>query len=683
MQRGIRIVVALWCVAVVAAGCSDTSEVRSTPTTTVVLPRASAAPVDVASLGTDPSTEGRCDPLGARCLLPWPDDHLTVADPSTPTRRRLAIDPLSTPANASGVHIDVTDQDRGDGWSPGSTLMVEIPGLDPAALPSLEKPETSLAPDAPIVLVDATTGRRHPYWAELDANADPGTAPLLLIHPAKNFLDGHHIVVGLRHLTTSDGTAVVPTPAFAAYRDGQRTTDPAFERRRPQMDETFAALARAGVVRSSLQLAWDFTVASTQSLTGRLVAMRDDAFAQLGDAAPTFTVDQVTDSPRPTVRRQVQGTFQVPDYLTDGGAPGGRLVLDDHGLPQRQATPFTAHYTCVLPDAAASKPARMALYGHGLLGDQSEVTGRLTTKMSATYDIAYCATDWYGMSEDDVSTALGALSDLSAFARLPDRLHEGLLAFLFLGRLMTHHDGFSSNDAFRLDGKPALKTDELYFDGNSQGAILGGALTAVAQDFTRAALGEAGMNYHLLLDRSVDFDEYALVLKPAYPARFDRITGLALAQLLWDRGETDGYANHVTTDPLPHTPRHTVLLYGAVGDHQVTEYSLRVEAATMGAAAHEPIAAPGRVVGTDPGWLLPRLDDAHRGGSAYYLWDTGSPSSPVTNTPSRQGHDPHDDTPSIPQLQKLKDGFWHPKGTAAEVCGGQPCVVPVPPENAD
>jgi hypothetical protein len=153
--------------------------------------------------------------------------------------------------------------------------------------------------------------------------------------------------------------------------------------------------------------------------------------------------------------------------------------------------------------------------------------------------------------------------------------------------------------------------------------------------------------------------------------------------LLWDRGETDGYANHVTADPLPGTPAHDVLLLGAVGDHQVTEYSLRVEAATLGVAAHVPIAAAGRVAETDPGWLLTPIDQYPHQGSAYFLWDTGSPSSPVGNTPPREGHDPHDDTPNIPGVRDLKDQFWHPDGAVEDVCNGQPCTAPIPPENAD
>ena len=638
------------------------------------------------ALDIDPATEERCDPIAAPCMLPWPNDYFTVEDSSTATGRRLALVKESLPANTTGLHVDPTDQNRGDGWSPGSPVMVQIDGLDAVRsnLPGLPDPQRSLDADSPIVLVDATTGERHPFWAELDVLADAGETPLLMIHPSRNFADGHRIVVGLRHLVDASGQAIPPSPQFAVYRDGQRTTDARFEARRPAMERIFADLAAAGMQRGELQLAWDFTVASTESLTGRMIAIRDGAFAALGDAAPVFTVDTVTENPNPFVRRRIEGTFELPLYLTQDGKPGGRLVLDAAGRPQRQPGTFTARYTCNLPPASESSPARMSMYGHGLLGDRGEVNGDLTRKMSADHNIAYCATDWYGMSEEDVQVAVMALLDLSAFPAIPDRIQQGFLAFLYLGRLMKHPQGFSANDAFRFGGQSALKIDELYFDGNSQGAILGGALTAVAQDFTRAVLAEAGMNYAVLLDRSVDFDDYLnLALRPNYPRRYDRIIGIMLAQLLWDRGETDGYANHITADPLSDTPVHAVLLLGAVGDHQVTEYSLRVEAATLGAAAHQPIAAAGRVAESDPGWLLTPIDQYPHHGSAYFLWDTGSPPSPVGNTPPREGHDPHDDTPNIPEVRELKDQFWHPDGALEDVCGGQACTAPIPPENAD
>ncbi len=236
------------------------------------------------TIEVDPATLGRCDPLAEPCLLPWPNDYFTVADPATATGRRLALVAESLPANIAGVHVDPSDQNRADGWSPGSRVLVRLDDLDVlrSALPPLTDPASSLAADAPIVLLDATTGTRHPFWAEPDAIADAGETPLLMLHPARNFADGHRLVVALRRLVDASGQALAPSPAFLAYRDGQRTSDARFEARRPAMERLFADLAAAGVAREELQLAWEFTVASTASLSGRLLAMRDDAFAELG-----------------------------------------------------------------------------------------------------------------------------------------------------------------------------------------------------------------------------------------------------------------------------------------------------------------------------------------------------------------------------------------------------------------
>lgn len=646
-------------------------------------PRWWAPPIPVAQLGVDAATQTRCDPIALQCLLPFPNDHFTVPDGSTPTGHRLALSSLSLPTNVGGDPFDVTDENRSDGWSPGSQIMVQLPGLDLAAsnVPGITGIAGSLSPDSPIVVLDATTHTRLPYWAELDANADPGETPVLFIRPVSNFEDGHRIVVGMRRLVDASRNRLTPDKAFAAYRDGQRTTDATFESRRPAMGRIFLDLALAGVHRRDLQLAWDFTIASTQSLTGRMLAIRDDAFGALGSDTPAYSVTSVVENPNPQVRRRIEGTFELPNYLTNGGVPGGRFVLGPDGLPLRQPGTFTAQFLCNLPAAAAVTPARMALYGHGLFGDLTEVNGGLTRTMAEQHNVAYCATNWYGMSEDDLGNAITVLQNVSNMPSIADRLQQGMLAFLFLGRLMRDPNGLAADPAFQLDGHAALDTGQLYFDGNSQGAILGGALTAVAQDFTRSVLAEAGMNYSFLLDRSVDFDDYLLILRPSYPRRYDRLIGFAVVQLLWDRGETNGYANHVTRDPLPGTPRHDVLLLGAIGDHQVSEYALRAEAATMGVPGHVPLALPGRVADDLAAFLRP-VPHYPWGGSAYFLWDTGSPSSPVANTPPRAGHDPHDDTPNIPGVRTLKDQFWHPDGAISDVCGGVACTAPIPPENA-
>src|SRR5207244_2441513 len=78
--------------------------------------------------GIDASTADRCELLGQdRCLLPFPSDRFTVADPSTDTGRRVDFNVASMPANTAGVHIDPTEWNRSDGFSPGAMIIAHVP----------------------------------------------------------------------------------------------------------------------------------------------------------------------------------------------------------------------------------------------------------------------------------------------------------------------------------------------------------------------------------------------------------------------------------------------------------------------------------------------------------------------------------------------------------------------------
>jgi hypothetical protein len=165
MSAKSRLIVGALCSAllVAASACSSSGSSKDTSGTTtssVPPPKAANPPVDIALIGVTTATEQRCDPIGASCMLPFPNDHFTTADPSTPTKRRLALAPASMPTNKQGVHIDVTDQNRADGWSPGSVMMAQIPGLDAkkSKLPNLVDTKRSLDGNSPIVVLDATTG---------------------------------------------------------------------------------------------------------------------------------------------------------------------------------------------------------------------------------------------------------------------------------------------------------------------------------------------------------------------------------------------------------------------------------------------------------------------------------------------------------------------------------------------
>ena len=179
-----------------------------------------------------------------------------------------------------------------------------------------------------------------------------------------------------------------------------------------------------------------------------------------------------------------------------------------------------------------------------------------------------------------------------------DRLQQGALNSLFLGRLMLNPKGLASSPAFQQNGSPVIETQNLYYDGNSQGGIMGGMLTALAPDWNRAVLGVTGIDYgNLLVQRSTDFAALGALVYAAYPDQSLHPLILDLMQQLWDRGDPDGYAQQMTTNPLPDTPAHTVLMQVAYGDFQVSMYSAAVEARTVGAVGLP--AGAGR--GPDPG----------------------------------------------------------------------------------
>src|ERR687896_272556 len=566
----------------------------------LVLATALLLPATAGAQGGKPSK--RCDFTDpAVCLFPWPNDYFTKRDEGTPTERRLALRRASMPRNKEGRPINPRDMNRADGFSPGSMLLTKVPGLDTLAaarrskLPPIGNLRRSLAKRSPVVVIDARTGRRHPVWAEVDVNPRLRRDQVLVIRPGKNFTEGRRYIVALRNLKTRGGRTIRPSRGFRIYRDGLRSRNRLVNLRRKRYERMFRTLRRAGVRRGNLFLAWEFTVASRQSLAGRALHMRDRAFRQLGDtnlrdltvqgSSPAFTVDTVQDrtaAEDDRIARRVEGTITVPCFLTNGCRPGGRFTFDRRGRPEQRGT-TTFRWFCNIPrsalDPAASPKARAALYGHGLLGDPAEeIDASKVRSMSNEHNMLFCATAWAGFAAEDVPHILSVLNDLSRFNTLADRMQQGFLQQLFLGRALIHPQGFSSHPAFQKNGASVIDTQRLFFDGNSQGGIMGGALTALAPDFERAVLGVPGMNYSTLLQRSVDFDMYAHGDFGGYPNELERQLWLAQIQLLWDRGESNGYAQHMTLRPPPNTPAHKVLMHVAFGDHQVADVTALIMA---------------------------------------------------------------------------------------------------------
>jgi len=336
---------------------------------------------------------------------------------------------------------------------------------------------------------------------------------------------------------------------------------------------------------------------------------------------------------------------------------------------------------------SSAGPATPTLYGHGLLGDAGEVEGG-SFRAGISHNLMGCATDWVGMSEHDIGNVFRNLQDMSTFDTQVEHMLQGFVNFQFLGRLINSSSGFVTNAAFQSGGKPRFRTHDAHFMGYSQGGIMGGAVSAVSTEWNRVILGVPGMDYGgLLLQRSVDWNEFSSIFDVAYTDPIDQQIVLQLAQLLWDRGENEGYAEHLASHSYRGIPDKQVFIIENYGDHQVANVAAEMLARTIGARNHQPafnasfFGAPPRLnVPVEPQWGLKPLNQNRPAKAGLVLWDYGTPTPPTVNlAPNGDafGDDPHGFGRGNAQLLDQITSFIT-TGVIPNECGAAACQSQTP-----
>ncbi len=639
----------------------------------------------------DVSQADVCDILQPdKCAFPFPNDFYTVADASSGTGLRVNLNATAIPGNAAGEAFDPTEYNRNDGFSPGPLLLLEVPGIDLEATgaASFTDMGRSLDADTPIQVLNADTGERQLIWAELDARPEEGERSALMIRTARNLVEGQRYIVALQNLVAGDGSSIPSSDAFTVFKENIPSDIPAFEDRRPQMESIFDALESFGVPRDSLYLAWDFTVASTGNITGRMLHIRDEALAALGGAAPVATITSVDDDPEGgLVDRVIEGTLSVPNFMDAAdAAPGSRFNYDSSD-PDALPVRFDGNgsvdvpFVCTLP-LAFSQPLEIipVVVGHGLYGNRDTVRG--FDSMATEQTLMLCGMDSWGMSDQDIGVAFQALSNVNNFPAQADRIQQGWLNIIYLSEAMKNPAGFATLPEFQdMDGNPRFETGQVHYDGISQGAVLGGALSAVNPNFERAVLNVAGMRFSLLARRSNAWPAFAQAFDPAYPDSLDKPLMWSVIQMLYDRGENNGYVNHVTSDPLPGSTPTRVLIHIGLGDKTVSETTGEILARSMNVPRHTPTIVSGRHVAEEPYLGIDTIPSYPWAGSGHVVWDSGpfpiaghdgTPLQATTNTVNPEGYNTH----GMPFQQRAardqKANFWR-TGEVINVCGGEPC----------
>ena len=312
-----------------------------------------------------------------------------------------------------------------------------------------------------------------------------------------------------------------------------------------------------------------------------MLTIRDEAFAELGDtnladlrrrAEPRSL--QITDIDRTTRRRTPsRSTAAATSRSIASAAASSCPATSMPRLPARLRVQHSAPTACRSgspattalaqrrlrhparrPPAAPARARRSTATACSAARARS--TGRATSAPWRT-STASCSAPPTGPAcrRPTCRTSLALLQDLSRFPTLADRGQQGFVNFLYLGRLMsTRKASLERWRSRRVDARviepvaPLLRRQHPGRDHRRRA------------DRARARLHARGARRagHELLDAAAPLASTSTRTRTehrglgdtrrpdAYPNELERPLVLSLIQLLWDRGEANGYAHHMT-----------------------------------------------------------------------------------------------------------------------------------------
>lgn len=659
--------------------CSGDPETTETPTR----PQS-----DIELLGGD------CDPIVPEfCGLPFPSNVYLLDDPTgaNTSGKSVRFGATTLPARfLDDVHFDPSLLYDHDGFSPSQAPMTHFPMAECSACATPYSIEKSIEPDHPTVLLELPSGRRVPHWVDMDATTtNDGTNDwpdqrLFMIRPAEQLKAGTRYLVAFRDMMNVDGKLVEPSPVFRALRAGKLLEKGTAQEkwtvyaRRALYADIFGELEKAGVPRDNLQIAWDYTTATKENITGRMIEMRDKALSVVGDDGPSFVVEKVEENPDPELLRRIHLVVTLPVYLTtaskiyDKDAPVDRLNVDANGQLAQNGTMDWQVLVLVPKSVESGKKHGLLQNGHGLFGSRFEGQGGYLARAANKNQWIAFSTNLFGFDGESVPMAIdGLVGRFDALKAFSERQLQGMVNQLLVMRMMM---GRVAKDGIK-DGAGQLLLDPAWVDasvrgyrGDSQGGIMGGTYMAISTDVTRGLLGEAGMPYNLLLNRSVDWAGYSLLLEAGFGYHAVNMQlVLGVVQMAWDRSEPAGFFPYIQDDPLPGTPSHQVLLHVARGDHQVTTFGSHLMARTIGAVQLDSD-DPSEPVFEDF-FGVERAKGPLTNQSAMVEYEFGLKPNPATNKPNMDGCDPHDRVRDLNASFDQQDEFFR-TGVISWKCKG-------------
>jgi hypothetical protein len=455
-------------------------------------------------------------------------------------------------------------------------------GISGTGLPPPDDPTRSLAADSPIVLWDMDRDERAPFFAEIDQNVDEPTQRALIIRPLIRLKPATRYAVYLRDtLTDVDGAPLVAPGPFASVRDDGAYEHPRLGRDRFPM--IFADATTAGLTKSELVLAWDFVTASDDFLTSDLIAMRDTGVAAMGTAGAnlTFTASERTANPA-RVSKAWLGTFKSPDFLTNREADDSVMRRDGSGAPLMQGM-RDANFAAIIPRCAetATGPLPVVIFGHGLFGSGADYLddGFLQT-VADQYCYVVFGGDFIGLTGRQFTVAALAANDLNKANWITEKLAQSVIDFIALEHII--RGPMRTAPEFKIGDREVIDASRVYYLGGSLGGIMGNVFMAYDPTITRGALGVPGGAWTMLFERSIAWSALRGAATGSYPDPLQYELLVSLLGMKFEPYDPITTSARVILDPIPGTPVKQILMWEAIGDCLVNNYSTETVARTMG-----------------------------------------------------------------------------------------------------
>ncbi len=543
-----------------------------------------------------------CNPLSTAddCFLPFPSLYYTV-EADTPTGLRLDYEIEDFHSPDGPLPVDPAMFDWADGASPVSPILVSFGvDIDPAFLSGWGAQEATVQPGAPIALIHAETGVAVPLLTEMDQNNRADSSydarhPLILRPQAPLELGARYLALLTRDITDTDGMSLDSPDVFVALRDGIITDDVTVEGMRPHFEGLFEVAEEAGWAREELLLAWDFQVASSESVLGPIRSMRSQAFERIRAEGIDFTIDSVEVAPNDNVAWLVKGRFTAPGFLTDDNS----LERDAEGGIVLQETGVEADFTMVIPPQGETEgDLPLVVIGHGLFGtgewmlDSGTAEG-LTQPLAAELGAVLIATNWIGLSGGDIQLIISeVLTDMSRITVVTDRLVQSHINTMAMVELALD-DLPDAPEIGRSAERPLIDPERVFYYGISLGGIQGASHVSVSPRITRAVLAVPGSAWSHMIQRSTQFRELDTLIDLLYPDPLTQNLFLAAVQSYFDLSDPSSLGTMLNNDPdYPDAPQKLVVLQEAIGDCQVPNMSTDLLARTLGASHLEQATDP-------------------------------------------------------------------------------------------